>query len=82
MKHIFIINPNAGKGSAATELENKLKDSGFDWQVYRTTAPRLPATDMSSKLQFRLPTPRRKAWSSALMPRSTTATQTAPARAL
>lgn len=39
MKHIFIINPNAGKGSAATELENKLKDSGFDWQVYRTTAP-------------------------------------------
>lgn len=38
MKHIFILNPNAGKGSAAKELEDKLSGTSFDWQIYTTTA--------------------------------------------
>jgi len=38
LKHIFILNPNAGKGSAAKELEDKLSGTSFDWQIYTTTA--------------------------------------------
>ena len=38
MKHIFILNPNAGHGTTNKELENKLTGSSFDWQLYTTTA--------------------------------------------
>ena len=38
-KHIFIINPMAGKGKAVLELEDALKPfgAGYDIEVYRTT---------------------------------------------
>ena len=39
MKHIFILNPNAGHGTAAKVLEEKLSGTEFDWQLYITTAP-------------------------------------------
>lgn len=38
MKHIFILNPNAGHGTAKKELEDKLAGSSFDWQLYTTAA--------------------------------------------
>lgn len=38
MKHIFILNPNAGRGTVAKELEDKLSGTSFDWQIYTTTA--------------------------------------------
>lgn len=38
MKHIFILNPNAGHGTTKKELEDKLAGSSFDWQLYTTTA--------------------------------------------
>lgn len=38
MKHIFILNPNAGRGTVAKELEDKLSCTAFDWQLYTTTA--------------------------------------------
>lgn len=39
MKHIFILNPNAGHGTATKDLEEKLSGTEFDWQIYTTTAP-------------------------------------------
>lgn len=39
MKHIFILNPHAGHGTAAKDLEEKLSGTEFDWQIYTTTAP-------------------------------------------
>lgn len=37
MKHIFVINPNAGLGTAAAELQELLTKTEFDWQIYKTT---------------------------------------------
>lgn len=38
LKHIFILNPNAGHGTTQKELEDKLSGTSFDWQLYTTTA--------------------------------------------
>ncbi len=38
MKHIFILNPNAGRGTACKELQDALAVTDFDWQIYTTTA--------------------------------------------
>ncbi len=38
MKHIFILNPNAGHGNVAKDLEEKLSGTEFDWQIYTTKA--------------------------------------------
>lgn len=38
MKHIFVLNPHAGHGTAKKELEDKLFGTSFDWQIYTTTA--------------------------------------------
>ncbi len=38
MKHIFVLNPNAGHGTAKKELEDKLTGTSFDWEIYTTTA--------------------------------------------
>lgn len=38
MKHIFILNPNAGKGTVASVLEESLSGSDFDWELYLTKA--------------------------------------------
>ncbi|MGN1083737.1 MAG: diacylglycerol/lipid kinase family protein, partial [Lachnospiraceae bacterium] len=38
MKHIFIINPNAGSGTAAEELKEKLAETNYDWKIYTTPA--------------------------------------------
>lgn len=37
MKHIFIINPNAGTGMKTDELEAFLKSSGYDWEIFSTS---------------------------------------------
>ncbi len=39
MKHIFIINPNAGHGTIGKELEEKLTGTDFDWKLYTTSEP-------------------------------------------
>lgn len=39
MKHIFILNPNAGKGTVVETLTERLSGSNFDWEVYTTKAP-------------------------------------------
>ena len=36
MKHVFIVNPKAGSGVSADEIENKLKDLDVDWEIYVT----------------------------------------------
>lgn len=38
MKHIFILNPNAGHGTAEKDLKHRLSQTPFDWQLYTTTA--------------------------------------------
>lgn len=38
LKHIFILNPNAGKGMVADHLTEKLSGSDFDWELYITKA--------------------------------------------
>ena len=38
MKHIFILNPNAGHATSKKELEEKLSSTSFDWQIYTTSA--------------------------------------------
>lgn len=38
MHHIFILNPNAGHGTLARELEDKLSGTSFHWQLYTTKA--------------------------------------------
>lgn len=36
MQHIFILNPNAGHGTLAKELEDKLSGTSFCWELYTT----------------------------------------------
>ena len=36
MKHIFIVNPRAGSGVSAEEIENELKKLDIDWEIYIT----------------------------------------------
>ena len=40
MKHIFILNPAAGKQNAMAELEEQLKQKfgGVDYEIYQTKA--------------------------------------------
>ncbi|MBE5931061.1 MAG: hypothetical protein E7268_08440 [Lachnospiraceae bacterium] len=38
LKHIFVLNPNAGHGTAQKELEDKLSCTSFDWKIYTTVA--------------------------------------------
>lgn len=38
MKHIFILNPHAGHGTAAKDIEEKLSGTSFDWKLYTTVA--------------------------------------------
>ncbi|MBQ8831600.1 MAG: hypothetical protein IJ017_08375 [Oscillospiraceae bacterium] len=38
MKHIFIVNPGAGQGMKAPELEEKLKKLDIDFEIYETKA--------------------------------------------
>lgn len=40
MKHIFILNPNAGHGTLTKELENTLSKTSFSWELYTTKAPK------------------------------------------
>ena len=39
MKHIFVINPNAGKKDRFSDISNDLKkyDGVIDYEVYKTT---------------------------------------------
>ena len=41
MKHIFIVNPAAGKASTAEFLKEELGrvGEGYDWEIYETKAP-------------------------------------------
>ena len=41
MKHIFIVNPAAGKASTAEILKEELSrvGEGYDWEIYETQAP-------------------------------------------
>ena len=52
-KHIFVINPMAGKGKAVTELEDALKPfgAGYDIEVYRTTGVGDATNFVCDKLQ-------------------------------
>ncbi len=44
MKHIFIVNPGAGQGMRASELEEKLRKLDIDYEIYETKASK-DATD-------------------------------------
>ena len=44
MRHIFIVNPAAGKGSAAKRIIPEIqayfeKHQDLSWEIYQTTAP-------------------------------------------
>ena len=38
MKHIFIVNPGAGRGMKAMELQEKLKEIDIEYEIYETKA--------------------------------------------
>ena len=38
MKHIFVVNPGAGKGMTAPELDTKLKELEIEYEIYETVA--------------------------------------------
>lgn len=40
MKHIFILNPMAGSGKKLEETRKKIEQSGLDYTVYETKAPK------------------------------------------
>ena len=40
MKHIFIVNPYAGKANAKERLSELLGDFGYEYEVYYTTGPK------------------------------------------
>lgn len=40
MKHIFIINPMAGSGKLLDETRKKIENSGLDYLIYETKAPK------------------------------------------
>lgn len=40
MKHIFVVNPNAGKACAKRELKKLLCDFGAEYEIYTTKAPK------------------------------------------
>lgn len=39
MKHLFIINPAAGKGESTQRLEDAIRALDVDWEIVRTAAP-------------------------------------------
>ena len=53
IKHIFVINPMAGKGKAVMELEETLKpfQAEFDIEIYRTTGVGDATNFVCDKLQ-------------------------------
>ncbi len=40
MKHIFVVNPFAGKASSRTQIEAYLRATSYDWEIYETTGPK------------------------------------------
>ena len=38
MKHVFIVNPGAGQGMKAADLDEKLKNLDIDYEIYETKA--------------------------------------------
>ncbi len=43
MKHVFVVNPKAGQGVNAADIEEKLKKTDIDWEIY-VTKSRMDAT--------------------------------------